>query len=186
VSSQFVIGDFDGDRAPDMATVHQVRDEARSARYSIRLQLTTGTSGTWQTIGLTAPLGGLLIVARDVNGDSALDLVISTAWEHQAVAVLLNDGQGNFTPQNPTGFSTAIWERLVELTGQIAEQAQDKSLLGSRRAPSGSAEGDSRLSSAQIVSEPLLGAANSAPTGSPRLSPLGRAPPISNEKRSIP
>jgi hypothetical protein len=168
-----------------LATVHQVRGAAHFARYSIRFELTSGASSTWQTVGLTAPVGGLQIVARDVNGDSALDLVISTAWEHQAVAVLLNNGQGKFTSESPTGFSTAIWECPAEFTGRIADHAQDKSLLASRRLPTGAAEGNSRVLNPQTVSVVLSRAAYPAPAGSPHLSPFGRAPPISNEKRSI-
>jgi len=174
--SPFVIADFDGDREPDLATVRAVRGDARSARYSIQFQL---TSGNWQTVGVTAPLGGLQIVARDVNGDSALDVVIRTAWRHQAVAVLLNDGQGNFKSASPASFSVATSEALAQFLGKITVgQAQDKSVL--RWSPSGGAEASHRFSRTQLRSGLLLRADYSLPAASPHATPFGRAPPFSH------
>jgi hypothetical protein len=95
VSSHFAIADFDGDRKPDLATVQtEGADSSAHMRYSIRFELTAGLP---QTIGVTASAGGLQIVARDVNGDEMLDLLVSTEWLHQPVAILLNDGHGKFT-----------------------------------------------------------------------------------------
>lgn len=107
-NSSFAIADFDGDRKPDLATVEfQKSNSASTTRYSIRLNL---TAGTVQVFGVTAPAGGLQIVARDVNGDNALDVLVSTAWLHQQVAVLLNDGHGNFTLAPPDAFPAFIWQ----------------------------------------------------------------------------
>jgi hypothetical protein len=104
----FAIADFDGDRKPDLAMVEVERAiSAGNTRYSIRLKLTSGNS---QVLGVTAPAGGLQIIARDVNGDNALDLLVSTAWEHQQVAVFLNDGHGNFTQAAPGRFSAFLWD----------------------------------------------------------------------------
>ena len=105
----FAIADFDGDRKPDLATVEvQQASAARNAHYSIRFALTARGA---QSFGVTAPVGGLQIVARDVNGDSFLDLLVSTAWQNKEVAVLLNDGQGNFTLADPDEFATSFRER---------------------------------------------------------------------------
>jgi hypothetical protein len=93
-NSNFAIADFDGDRQPDLATVDLDGFEASYAHYSIRFRLAAGGG---QSLGVAAPFGGLYIAARDVNGDNALDLVITTAWLHEPVAVLLNDGHGQFT-----------------------------------------------------------------------------------------
>jgi hypothetical protein len=107
-NSSFAIADFDGDRKPDLATVEfQKSNSSSTTRYSIRLKL---TAGTVQVFGVTAPAGGLQIVARDVNGDNALDVLVSTAWLHQQVAVLLNDGHGNFTLAEPDAFPAFIWQ----------------------------------------------------------------------------
>jgi hypothetical protein len=113
-NSTFAIADFDGDRTPDLATVElQTSTSAKTARYSIRLRLATGAT---QLFGVTAPAGGLQIVAQDVNGDSALDVLVSSAWLHKQVAVLLNDGHGNFTLAEPAAFpalasqSETLWK----------------------------------------------------------------------------
>lgn len=108
LTSHFVIADFDGDRQPDFATVEiQNGSSSDCARYSIRFRLTAGAA---QSFGVSAPVGGLQIVARDVNGDNALDLLVSTAWLHKQVAVLLNDGHGNFTLAKPDAFSSSLWD----------------------------------------------------------------------------
>ncbi|MGC1619060.1 MAG: VCBS repeat-containing protein [Candidatus Acidiferrum sp.] len=107
-SSVFAIADFDGDRKPDLATVEtQNTVFSTTSSYSIRFRLTAGPA---QRFDVSAPAGGLQIVARDVNGDDALDLLVSTAWLHQQVAVLLNDGHGNFTLATPDAFPSAVWE----------------------------------------------------------------------------
>jgi hypothetical protein len=105
LTASFAIADFDGDRKPDFATVEaQKGSSSNTTRYSIRLQLTAGAT---QVFGVIAPAGGLQIVARDVNGDNALDVLVSTAWLNKQVAVLLNDGHGNFTLADPAVFPSA-------------------------------------------------------------------------------
>jgi hypothetical protein len=107
-NSTFAIADFDGDRAPDLATVElQTSTSAKTTHYSIRLRLATGAT---QLFGVTGPAGGLQIVAQDVNGDSALDVLVSSAWLHKQVAVLLNDGHGNFTLAEPAAFPALVWQ----------------------------------------------------------------------------
>src|SRR5216683_3210378 len=93
VTSQFAIADFDGDSRPDLATVQAGVSSSWDAHYWIAFQL---SSGPRQTLGITAPTGGLQITSRDVNGDSFLDVVVTTAWTNRPVAVLLNDGQGRY------------------------------------------------------------------------------------------
>ena len=115
-STHFAIADFDGDRKPDLATVEiQGPRSASRLRYSIRFQLTAGDP---QSIGVTAPAGGLQIVAQDVNGDQMLDLLVSTEWLHEPVAILLNDGHGRFTICRPTAFQGVRWD--CELSWNLA------------------------------------------------------------------
>jgi hypothetical protein len=102
---QLAIQDFDGDRKPDIAEVRVERNDPHSTRYSINVRLTSGVD---QSIGLTAPFGGLQITPRDVNGDNALDLIVSTTLQNEPVAVLLNDGNGNFSKAEPTAFAGAF------------------------------------------------------------------------------
>ncbi len=105
VASQFAITDFDGDNRPDLASVRLGQSSSQNARYWIDFQL---TSGVPQTISVTAPRGGLQLRAGDVNGDSYPDVIITTYWTNQPVAVLLNDGRGNFTPSDPSAFPGAF------------------------------------------------------------------------------
>jgi hypothetical protein len=109
LNANFAIADFDGDQKPDLATV-EVQKSGSFARteYSIRFELAAGAT---QVFGVTAPAGGLQIQARDVNGDDALDLLVSTAWQQTQVAVLLNDGHGNFTLAAPGTYPAAVSER---------------------------------------------------------------------------
>ena len=93
-SPRFAIADFDGDRKPDVATVQVVRQAATESYYFIRLELSAGEASA---IGITGPQGGLRLEARDVNGDDATDLIVTTAMDSRFVAVLLNDGHGRFT-----------------------------------------------------------------------------------------
>jgi len=123
-NSNFAIADFDGDRKPDLATVEvQKGDSSSTSQYSIRLQL---TAGAVQVFGVIAPAGGLQIVARDVNGDDVLDVLVSTAWQHKQVAVLLNDGHGKFTLADPGAFPQALRNSQADWSGattQIYENA---------------------------------------------------------------
>ena len=102
----FAVADFDGDHRPDLASVQDARAGSNPASgYLIRLRLSD--SGR-RYIRVAAPEGGLSVEARDVNGDNAIDLVFATAWLGQPVAVLINDGHGNFSPTNPSGIPEAL------------------------------------------------------------------------------
>jgi hypothetical protein len=103
----FAIADFDGDLHPDVASVQTGRTDSSNADYWIQLQLTMAGS---QSFHFVASIGGLRIAARDVNGDHAVDLVLTTALLNQPVAVLLNDGSGNFTRASPSAFPGAFSE----------------------------------------------------------------------------
>jgi hypothetical protein len=104
---QFAISDFDGDLHPDTASIQPAPIGSGGTDYWLQLQLsTTGR----QFIRLTAPAGGLQIEARDVNGDHAIDLVLTTAWFRQPVAIFLNDGHGSFSRVAPTAFPGAFSE----------------------------------------------------------------------------
>jgi len=103
--ASFAIADFDGDQRPDFASVEADRLGSSSTSYWIQLRL---TGSGQQAIQLVAPPGGLQIEARDVNGDNAVDLVLSTAWFKQPVAVFLNDGHGRFSRAEPSDFPDAF------------------------------------------------------------------------------
>lgn len=95
----FAIDDFDGDPAPDIASVQPVSSNSAGTNYIIQLQF---GSGERRSICLTAPRGDVQIVARDVNGDRIPDLIISSAWTEEPYAVLINDGNGVFSTVDPS------------------------------------------------------------------------------------
>lgn len=103
--THFAIADFDGDNRPDLASVHVGQSDSTSTRYWIAFHL---SGGSGQTVGITAPTGGLQITSRDVNGDSFPDVIVTTAWTNKPVAILLNDGFGNFTASDPAEFQSAF------------------------------------------------------------------------------
>lgn len=106
-SGSFSVADFDGDSKPDLASVLYGTSDSGRTDYLIQLQL---SAAGWQSFQIPAPIGGLQIVARDVNGDHALDLVITTTWLRQPVAILLNDGHGNFSRVDSDAFPGAFRE----------------------------------------------------------------------------
>src|SRR5712692_8148291 len=97
----FAIADFDGDKRLDLANVQGAQLGSASTTYSMQFHLTA--SGR-QVIQLIAPPGGLAIEVRDVNGDNAVDLVITTAWLRQPIAIFLNQGHGSFSRAEPAQF----------------------------------------------------------------------------------
>jgi hypothetical protein len=101
----FAIADFDGDLRPDLASIQTGRGDLSSADYSIQLRLTAAGR---QSVQVIAPRGGLAISARDVNGDHAVDLILTTAWLGEPVAVFLNDGHGSFSRVEPAVFPEAF------------------------------------------------------------------------------
>lgn len=103
----FAYSDFDGDLRPDLAVVQTGRSDLSLTDYWIQLQLSANGR---QAIRIVAPTGGLQIAARDVNGDNAPDLVLTTAWLSRPVAILLNDGHGGFSRVDPTAYPGAFRE----------------------------------------------------------------------------
>jgi hypothetical protein len=101
------IADFDGDHRLDLASIQGGRSTSATSTYWIHFQFSTVGR---QSIQLVAPSGGLRVEARDVNGDHAVDLVFTTAWFRQPVAILLNDGHGSFSRAEPTAFPAAFSE----------------------------------------------------------------------------
>jgi hypothetical protein len=127
------IADFDGDRLPDLATVSVEQTNLYSTDYSIRLRF-SATPGS--SIALTASAGGLDLTPRDVNGDSMLDLVVSTALDSKIVAVLVNDGHGNFLLARPDAFPTVTANAGAFFRAQT-EWRTDLAALVPQQFPSG-------------------------------------------------
>ena len=109
----FAIADFDGDLRPDLASIEAGPNNSGNASYSIQLQL---TSTGRQFIQLVAPAGGLAITARDVNGDGTIDLILTTAWFREPVAIFLNDGHGRFSRVELSDFPEAFTTATTDWT----------------------------------------------------------------------
>ena len=105
--ASFAIADFDGDSLPDLATVQAGPAIAQHTNYWIQFEFSLGNK---RSFAVSAPAGGLQIASRDVNGDHFLDVIISTQLANEPVAVLLNDGRGNFTLADAKKFAPATWD----------------------------------------------------------------------------
>jgi hypothetical protein len=101
----FAFADFDGDLLPDSANVQTGPNHFGHTHYCIQLQLSAAGQ---QSLRLIGPSGGLFVEARDVNGDHAVDLVVSTAWHKRPVAIFLNNGHGSFSRAELSAFPTAF------------------------------------------------------------------------------
>lgn len=113
--ARFAIADFDGDSKADVVTVLSAASSRSSTQYVVELRFGSGVRN-W--IDVVAPSGGLRLRALDVNGDTQLDLIVTTQWLDEPVTVLLNDGRGNFSKQDPSKFPaaapvTALWNASV-------------------------------------------------------------------------
>jgi hypothetical protein len=108
----FAIADLDGDRRPDFANIQAGQNKFGSSDYSIQIYF---SEVGHQSIDLVAPVGGLLIEARDVDGDHSIDLVVSTAWRKQPVAIFLNDGHGTFSRAEAAAFPGAFSKCQTDL-----------------------------------------------------------------------
>jgi hypothetical protein len=118
---QFVIADFDGDLRPDLASVQAEHSTATGSTYWIHLRV-AGIER--QPISLVAPVGGLTIEARDVNGDHAIDLVLTAAWTERPIAIFLNDGHGDFSRAATNAFPSAFSHSETEI-GDDRKQIAD-------------------------------------------------------------
>lgn len=126
--ASFAIADFDGDRLPDMATVETGPSESAQTRYWIQFAFGRGVR---TGVTVSGPTGGLQIASQDVNGDSFLDLIVSTELANEPVAVLLNDGAGNFRLADVSKFGRTIWESRVEWrTDSTCPEQSGSALVG--------------------------------------------------------
>jgi len=169
------VGDFDGDSRPDVATVQMGQASPSHARYWIHFQFSTGLK---QSIGVTAPIGGLQIASRDVNGDNRLDLVVSTAWRSEPVAVLLNDGNGNFSLHDVNAFPASAWATEASIASPEAK-VKDASVVLPRSSSEDGGENQASLLP-HVVAERCV---CDAPSGRPSylvIRLLGRAPPAAS------
>ena len=121
LAAPVTIGDFDGDQRPDLITADIGQRSASRTVYRIAIEL---SSGARSTLNLAAPEGGLQLTSRDVNGDDLLDVVVTTAWTSRPVAVLLNDGKGNFKELSPEQFP-GVFPDSSSTVGATSDEIRD-------------------------------------------------------------
>src|SRR5580704_10361850 len=173
-AAHFAIADFDGDSRPDLATVETGLIGTSHAHYWIGFRMSAGAR---QVIGVNGPVGGLEIASRDVNGDNFIDLVVSAAWLKSPIAVLVNDGHGNFTVRDPAAFSAALTNPSRTLESPSRQDPEFAIIASSRGATD--LVVDERIASAGESSEKFL-SSDSLRTDLPVLvCSSGRAPPLS-------
>jgi hypothetical protein len=174
--ARFTIADFDGDQKPDLAMVDMGRSNGSATSYSIHLQLSLGPESV---IGITAPVGGLQILSRDVNGDRNVDLVVRTSLESNLVAVLLNDGHGKFTvAQNGTFPGLERESELQTFAG--AQSFGERISLLPPRSNTGVEPAYILFAKAQIAAEPAVRFEVVDLPSSLMQASFGRSPPLNS------
>src|ERR1700724_1405099 len=168
------IEDFDGDSRPDIAIVSEGRGGTADNHYRIRFQLSSGES---QNIDLTAPVGGLDLSSRDVNGDDFLDVVVTTAGTNRPVAVLVNNGAGTFTASDPAAFPGAFRKSNNFWSGLTKELREARPAFLSRYFPS-DLEASNATFSLPVEIRVFARRSDSLETRDADVSYLGRAPPV--------
>jgi hypothetical protein len=128
----FAVEDFDGDFRPDLVSVQAVPSNSSLQIYTVEIRL---SSGPQQSIRMAARTGSLRIAARDVNGDSVPDLVITSVRRGEPLAVLLNDGKGEFSSVDPSSFpelsENSEWFETGQLPPPMAVDAASSRSLAS-------------------------------------------------------
>jgi len=173
-STHFAIADFDGDLRPDLAMIRVSRYGAPQTEYSLELKFSTGTRAP---VGLIGPAGGLEVYPQDVNGDQITDLVITSVIDAEFVAILVNDGKGNFTQVDRSSYpnigkpvSSRILSPVAPATYEFAV-GQGRNLFGDEVLVA-----DWRLHGQNSLELPQ--SAVRAPKDSPAQFRSGRAPPL--------
>lgn len=173
-SAHFAIADFDGDRQPDLATIRLTQNSSRSAEYFLELQL---SSGARPAIGISGPAGGLEITSQDVNGDKIADLVVTSKLDAHFVAILLNDGKGNFRQVEPSDYPE-VGRRPGSQLFSPADSSSFQVTLGQNRGTDGDESAHADCSCAfenpsQVLAAPSTSARSFLVSTRP-----GRAPPF--------
>ena len=100
----WTIADFDGDGIPDLATIQQRLGSVSRSTVQISRPSETASIGVWderQSFGLT-------LIARDLDNDNDLDLLVIDPQSAGSVQVWINDGKGGFREADPSQFSPYI------------------------------------------------------------------------------
>jgi hypothetical protein len=97
-----VVSDFNHDGIPDLA----IADRAPRSESEFRYEIEFAVAGRKPyDVTFTSPLQALTLQPDDVDGDRDIDIVVIDPISNDVVGVWLNDGDGNFAPADPRGFS---------------------------------------------------------------------------------
>jgi len=173
---QVAIADFDGDWKPDLAIVETANLRRAQANYAIHLQLSAGSDLSFL---VSAPDGGVRVAARDVNGDSFPDVVVSSVSDERVVAVLLNDGHGKFSRAELASYLGMTTD--PDLFLHSCDQAACEQLTVASFRSSFDGEGTDRAASFVSFSPESVKTAGIAVPAAMRMRVCrGRAPPSAN------
>ncbi len=114
--------DFDGDNQLDLATT---RSAGRGA-YVLELELSTrrgGSSGQFSFPPLPASAFGLHLTPRDVDGDHDLDIIVTSGFARQPVAVWINDGKGAFQEGDIAAYPAWVWREDLSFSARSPQPA---------------------------------------------------------------
>lgn len=169
----FLIADMDGDERPDLATVSVAKSDVLSTDYFIQFRFTSAANST---IGVTARGGGLDFAQRDVNGDSILDLVVSTAFDSKVVAILVNDGHGKYSLKDPASFPevSAFPDTFLRVR---TEQTPDLMAIAPTRSELGHCQHRRSIPDSLKTAASLILCGEMSTSGPCPLCSAGRAPP---------
>lgn len=171
---QYTVADFDGDFRPDLVGVQTGTAGFSGTQYWIELQLSTAGP---QSIPVFARSGGIQVAARDVNGDHSLDLVLTSTWLAQPVAILLNDGHGSFTRVDPGAFPNAFRDATTSLSSRRIAGHDCAGIPPS--SPNGAVLAESRAPVVDAQTDKIAQANRRFGLNQFLTSQLGRAPPSS-------
>lgn len=106
--ASWTIGDFDGDGLADLLTssIETLGPSGYGHRIEIRSRSGAAIGASFQVFGSTP---GLTLLARDIDGDHDLDLIVANSYSNRPIGVWINDGHGVFTQAGEGAFSGALW-----------------------------------------------------------------------------
>jgi len=170
------LADFDGDHRADLALALPQGLFNGAYRYRVDVHLSTDLSTTFVVDSGAA--GGLHIMARDVDGDRDLDLVITSEFGREPVGIWINDGHGAFTKGRPGVYIGSMLQE-PDFSWELPRRRHPKK--GALGFPSGSWITEPARLAALVLSDNLiLRVAVDAPAHSTlNLGSPFRAPPIS-------
>src|SRR5262245_50439240 len=95
------VGDFNGDRRPDLAAANQFTAAGPSEPSTVSVLLGDGSGGFAPAVSFAAGIGSASVAVADFNGDGKPDLAVANAGtgflgSGVSVSVLLADGSGGF------------------------------------------------------------------------------------------